>query len=57
MSSPTMVIKPGSDSRWNKATCLYCPATAFIRVPKDEETTVYVCPGCTVTKKTKEEQD
>jgi hypothetical protein len=34
-------------NRWNKAKCIYCPATAFIRVPEEEDNTMYVCPQCT----------
>lgn len=51
------VLKPGAGAKWNKAKCLRCPATVFIRVPADEEDTVYVCPTCTVTKKTREDLD
>ena len=51
----TKIHKPGSESQWNKATCLKCPATAFIRVPVDEEKTVYMCPECSLIEKVRED--
>ena len=53
----TDILKPGAGTKWNKAKCIKCPATVYIRVPADEENTVYMCPTCAVTKKPKEEQD
>lgn len=48
---PPAILKPGHGTKWAKAKCLRCPATAFIRVPEDEENTVYMCPACAVTSK------
>lgn len=51
------ILKPGYGSKWSKAKCLKCPATAFIRVPIEDNEVVYICPGCAVTSKMKKDQD
>lgn len=51
------ILKPPFGTKWAKAKCLRCPATAFIRVPEAEKDTVYMCPTCAVTSKLKKDLD